>query len=285
MQTMLASWVPRAGPLQRLDLGAYLRDSSSVALEPAQRLRRLAVYLDEAHCVQGPSAAARWEVFKRIYERAGVLSNGSPSVLDSAAITALGLVSSALPDDGSRARIWKVALTSARTACEADSGGPDPWVTLGMVLYEGEPSHLGDALAAFDRALGIDSDLPWARLYRAHCLHDLQRWKEAASAYALVRSHDFPSDVAWRAALAKEQRALCLMKSGAREEAASMFIEVLDAREAAIARGEDSLSSAWLFVPPYALVEAAEGVLRPELQARVRRLVDSFDEWQALGRD
>ncbi|MEZ4447154.1 MAG: tetratricopeptide repeat protein [Polyangiaceae bacterium] len=88
------------------------------------------------------------------------------------------------------------------------------------------------ALHLFDEALARAPDHAWARLYRAHCLYDLERWTEAADAYAAVPKGAFDGPRSWRMHLLVEQRALCLLRGGRREEALALFSKILGRYEA-----------------------------------------------------
>jgi tetratricopeptide (TPR) repeat protein len=85
---------------------------------------------------------------------------------------------------------------------------------LGHALYMDRALSIEEALTWFDCALPISSTHPWARLYRAHCLHDLERWQEAAQAYAQVPRQPFMGPASWRMHLAAEQQAWCALRAG-----------------------------------------------------------------------
>lgn len=268
--------------LGTLDLRAVVRASSDIALDAGERLRLVAVYLDENALVYGSTVLGRWEVFARIYDEARRLSPANAAIPDSRAITALGLFEDADISDVGAERLWAIALESARTACDMDSNDAGVRDTLGRILYFARPGRTREALAAFEEAIALDSEHAWAKLYRAHCLHDLQRWAEAAEAYGAVNAAAFAGVCYWRIELLREQRAYCQLKSGDRAAALAGFEDVLARKEAAIARGEEPSHSAALFEPPRLLAEASEGALRAELFERVSVLVESVDGWESL---
>lgn len=197
------------------------------------------------------------------------------------AVTSLSLADMADDDDPGKDRLWRIALEAAETACAVDNANPDLRYTLGHVLYLARPPRTTEALAEFEHAMALEPGHAWANLYQAHCLHDLARWNAAAEAYGKVDAAAFAGHAAWRTELLREQRATCLLRAGRRREALSTFTAVIERREAAISRGEDSLNSPVLCEPPLLLVEAAKGELRAELLPRVRALVESFDEWRS----
>jgi hypothetical protein len=281
----IAGWLPARPSTQQLaslDLRSFVRDSAHLGFDAAERLRLLAVHLDDESLVVTGTSLARWEIYKRIYAEARRLSPDDPWILRSMAITALDIAESAERDEAGRDRLWNEAASAAWSACELDDADPQLLYTLGHVLYCAWPSRTEEALVEFERALVLDNADQWANLYRAHCLQDLRRWREAADAYAGVNASAFVGAKAWRVELLREQRAFCLLRAGDRNEALAAFVEVLQRREAAIARGEDSLESPALSEPPVLLVEAAHGELRAELYERVEALIDSFDEWRSF---
>jgi tetratricopeptide (TPR) repeat protein len=283
MSEWLSGWLPSpasAEQLGSLDLRAAVRESSDIALDAGERLRLLAVYLEDKAVVTGNTSLARWQVFSRIYEEATRLAPDDPWIPNSMAVTSLDLFQVADDDDPGRNRLWRIALEAAETACRADDTDADLRYTLGYVLYLARPSRTTEALAEFELALALDDGHAWANLYRAHCLHDLERWDEAAAAYGKVNAAAFAGHRAWRIELLREQQAYCLLRAGRRDDALRAFTAVIERREAAISKGQDSLDSAVLIEPPLLLVEAAKGELRAELFDRVEALVESFDEWR-----
>ncbi|MGH1348472.1 MAG: hypothetical protein ACRBN8_43380 [Nannocystales bacterium] len=197
------------------------------------------------------------------------------------AVTSLSLFTTAEDDEPGKDRLWRIALGAAETACGVDDANPDLRYTLGHVLYHVRPSRTTEALAAFEHAIALDDGHAWASLYRAHCLHDLARWNDAAQAYERVDAAAFAGHAAWRIELLREQQAYCLLRAGHRQDALRVFTAVIERCEAAISRGEDSLNSPVLGEPPQLLVEAAKGELRAELLSRTRALLESFDEWRS----
>jgi tetratricopeptide (TPR) repeat protein len=165
------------------------------------------------------------------------------------------------------------AVHAARTAIDCDPMDADGHYALGRVLYWHDPCEREDALRSFEEATRLDPDHQWARLYVAHCLHDLERWSEASDAYGRVSLSAFDGPTGWRRELLREQRAYCMLRSGRRDEALAAFADVVRRRESAFDRTEDQLLSDTLFVYPYLLEEAAAGELSVELGERVAALL------------
>lgn len=273
----IGSWLstdPRT--LASLDLRGYLSETSCFELDAGERLRVLAIYLDEQVGFMAGGELARWQVFSRIYELAKRLSPHDPIILQSETITALELAGGLDRGAPARERLVAIAKRASARAVELDESDGRLHYTHGSALYANHETEA--ALAAFDAALVRAPDHAWARLYRAHCLHDLERWSEAADAYARVDHAAFVGHQTWRMELLREQRAFCLMQAGRREEGLALVEDVVRRREQALARGQDRDSTPVLFEPPWLLAQLARrGCLPDELRARFEATLDDDD--------
>lgn len=279
LSSWIAAWLSaEQRELSSLDLREYLSETSCFEIDAGERLRLLAVHLDEHGLVTSGSELAQWEVFSRIYEFAKRLSPRDPTVFESEAITALDLARGLDHGEPAHQRLMAIAKRASLRAIELDESDGTLLYTYGSVLYADADTEA--ALAAFDAALARAPDHAWARLYRAHCLHDLQRWSEAADAYSRVDPAAFVGDRAWRMELLREQRAFCLLHAGRREQGLALAEEVISRRERALARGDDWRSSPVLSEPPCLLAEAARrGWLPDELRARLEAALTDGERW------
>jgi tetratricopeptide (TPR) repeat protein len=201
-----------------------------------------------------------------------------PVVLQSLAITALGLAAGLRRGDDDRRRLVTIARRASTHAVELDETDADLCYAYGSALYADDDAEPEEALEAFDAALARDPAHAWS-LYRAHCLHDLERWSEAADAYARVKHSDFVGHRAWRMELLREQRASCLLHAGRVEEGIALAEDVVRRRERALACGGDWLRSPALHESPRLLVQAAaSGWLPDELRARLEATLTANDE-------
>jgi tetratricopeptide (TPR) repeat protein len=133
-----------------------------------------------------------------------------------------------------------------------------------MLEYSFDHGSIELALEWFQKAISVDPGFGWARLYRAHCLHDLGRWSEAADAYSDVDPAFLVGNLAWRYDLLREQRAHCLLQAGDRERALTEFLGILQRYEK-----EPRLARYQLLRE---LTAAAEGVFREQLSERLAAL-------------
>jgi tetratricopeptide (TPR) repeat protein len=167
-----------------------------------------------------------------------------------------------------RSSNWRLSTSPGREAASrAIELRPDDALAhyaLGMLHYSFVEGSIEDALSFFDRSVALDSKLGWVRLYRAHCLHDLGRWSEAARAYSDVDPSFLVGPKAWRYDLLREQRAWCLLQAGDRERALAELLAILHRYE-----GQPGLAKYQLLQE---LTAAAEGPLQAELSERLAHL-------------
>jgi len=94
-------------------------------------------------------------------------------------------------------------------------------LSLGRIRYAS--NRFEEALGCFEQSLANDPKEMWAALYRGHCLHDLNRWDEAVSAYQQVDRSYFDGDRSWRAVLLRDQLAVCQYFAGNQQESIELF--------------------------------------------------------------
>jgi hypothetical protein len=146
------------------------------------------------------------------------------------------------------------------------------WALLYPAKRHTVPPH--GALAWYERALFVDPSHGWASLYRAHCLHDLERWAEAADTYSAVDPSFLVGPRAGRYEHLLESRAFCRWRAGETGRAQAEFEELLDRWE----RNPHLANDAW----GHYLAEAATGPLRPLLYERTWVLFRREDDARAL---
>ncbi len=215
----LARWIEgRLSPLSDsalagLDLEALLRETWSVQLPNAERLRRVAIWL-ERH----PSFAhdrRSWAGLHRVYLRALREAPDEPWIHASLGISASEVAERVHRRTPALARrLHAIAHGALARACRLDAHDAQIANAQGQCLYADPDRDVTEALDAFERAVGIDPAHGWARLYLAHCLHDLRRWSEAAAAYDAVGGAAFSGPSSWRLHLRVEQRGLCRLRAG-----------------------------------------------------------------------
>lgn len=221
----LEAWGFRDQDIGSIDLTEYFRDSSCFDTTASEKLRRLAVHLEPVAFAMG---LAGWAALRRIYDHALRLEPENPELLVSMAISACDLADG-LSDSPEKERIFAAGEAAARQAVELAPESADSHQALGYLLYFRGRKQA--ALDALERALECAADGPawgWAQLYRAHCLHDMERWEEALAAYDDVDLSSFGGPGAWRVDVLAEQMALCLHQVGRIEEAHERLLAILD---------------------------------------------------------
>ncbi|APR75526.1 Hypothetical protein A7982_00872 [Minicystis rosea] len=275
--TSLQAWLQDRGweelpvdQLEKLELTAYLRATASIPLAPTERLRQLAIAL-ESSLLRGTQPRG-WLALERIYAFGRSIDPGDPVLETSRAITAEQAARDADDQPDVRRRMLLVGKDAAGRAIDLKPDHAAAHYVLGMLDYSRNGS-LESALACFERAIRHDPALGWAQLYRAHCLHDLERWAEAAQAYADVDPSYFTGRSAWRYDLLREQRAFCLLQAGDEERALAEFLAILHRyeREPRLAR--------WQLLRE--LTAAAKGSLHAELSDRFAQLLLAIERLDA----
>jgi len=135
------------------NLTHFLRATSDSSLPSAERLRVLAIVVDE-NMASSCSPEQRWAALQPVYDEALRLAPESTLVWQSRSISALDVACSVTSDSESRLRFWRMALHAARNAVAYAQNAGDAHYALGQVHYWAEPPQLEDALAEFREAGG-----------------------------------------------------------------------------------------------------------------------------------
>jgi tetratricopeptide (TPR) repeat protein len=226
MDDWLSEWVAALadGELERIDLDGFLRASEHFEVAAAERLRLLAIALEGRAIDLG--ARRGWVCVERVYARALRLAPDDAMIHESRGISA-----SELARDGDEALVREAQRSIARAAELAPDDAMIAYQQ-GRVIYMHRRWSAAIALPYFERALLLDPECGWAALYRAHCLHDLERWPEAIAAYEAVPNHEFVGAHAWRMDVLVEQLGFCRLQAGDRKAALADFEAILTRYEA-----------------------------------------------------
>lgn len=223
----LESWSTGIPDIRRIDLERFLAASSHFDLDAAERLVRLAIHLElAATSLLGLSG---WESLRRVYELARELSPADAMLPVSMSYSARWLGEGA-PDEK---RLLAISENYAREAVRMAPDDGRGHYALGRALYD--QGRVEPALEAFVRTLELEPDpamAAWTHLYKAHCLHDLERWNDALSSYDAVDRSQLTGPSAWRSDVLTEQRAYCLFKADQKEDAIALLRRILDRYEA-----------------------------------------------------
>ncbi len=277
--------VDELAAIERLDLDGFVCDTASFDLAPEERLGLLAIFL--RHEITSRRDQPRgWLALDRIHTAAVKLESRSMWLHYSRTISARECAQSfeweceespewqhrqEWADFPVRGRLMKAAYDASHEVLRLAPDEAESLYLMGWLLCEDSDRSPEEALEWFDRALVLDSDHGWSRLYRAYCLHDIKRWAEAAEAYDVVPPAFFVGFRAWRYEYLLEERASCRLEAGQVDRAREEF-------EALLTRWEQNPHLArqgW----HVHLAEAARGPLREALFHRTLAL------FELVGRD
>lgn len=276
--------------LHALDLRAFVQSCPHEELGPGARLRRLAVYLDDQVGVWREHPLQEWEIFARIYDEAARFEPASPELFHARALTAVRLGWWRKQGEPGRARLMHEARVAAARGLALADEDPELHFLFGYIAYMEYPSATLEGLESCTRAVELRPEHGLARLYRAHCLHDLERWSEAAEAYAGLEAPQVERPQRWRVELAREQRGHCLWRAGQPRRARELFEAQLARRERAVTQSTpeelELRESPVLREPPVYMAEALfSGDFGEALLARLRRHLERLDQQWVLELD
>jgi len=265
--------------LESFDISAYLKQTKTLDIHPAERIRRLCIFLEEERGAELLAEYLRsWRALQRIYDEARMLDPENTTIIVSNAISAMS-VGDGVEDEDEAVAFYESAKNLLSQALELDANSHRALYAMGLCEYD-RPDGNGrseTALPWFERACrsapGGERANAWANLYRAHCLHDMEQWDAAVAAYEAVDRDAFEGLRSWRANKLLEQMAFCRLRAHDRSGALRDFREAL--------RIYSGLTEQEFIEHPYPmeLLEAACGPLRDELGAGVMGLAKRHD-WQ-----
>lgn len=230
----LITWLKKSkiseSELNNIIYTEYLRDTQHIDIVAEERLRHLAIYLeDEALSLQGTLG---WYSLKRLYDYALELNHENENVWLSMGIFACEMADNQ-QNEKSKKTIFSAAEHAILNAMNVRENWSKAFYTLGYVYYLQDKKK--EALYAFEQALGFENEdmvHSWAQLYKAHCFQDMQKWSNALEAYELVDLSAFKGLRSWRVDVLHEQIAFCKYKLGQHKEALQMLINILARYEA-----------------------------------------------------
>ncbi len=200
-----------AEDLERFALRSYLEATALYDVPAEERLRQLAIAFEGALSFARPMR--EWRALDRVYAYAIRIAPDDVALHASRAISSSHVVMCAEGSDD----LARIARESAESLARAMTLRPDDaelHYLDGYHVYMHRTEETETALIAFERAIALDARHGFARLYRAHCLHDLGCYAEAVQAYDEVPKDAFDGPTSWRMDLLIEQRAQCRAKAG-----------------------------------------------------------------------
>lgn len=209
--------------IESINVKNFLYATSNIRLVSEERLRNLAIFLEENVCKE----MRTWLAIDRIYCAATNINANDIRLHHSRALTA-HLFHEILDNSKNKKRIQEVAFNAIDSALAIDETDVESLYLKGTLYYFSNEHSKNKALKCHDQALSIDPQHAWSLLYRAHCLHDLQNWHEAAEAYSKIKASFFCGNQAWRYEIFLEQKAYCCFKAGQKNKALREFSCLID---------------------------------------------------------
>lgn len=239
-----------AEKLERLDLDEYARDTGSIDLPTSERLRHLAIHLEQDF-QDSP------EALDRIYAEAARLNPLEPTIWHSRGITAKWCAEVATKTKVVE-RCKKRSLDYLLKADELLPNDADTLYSLG--LWHFDHGTKDEALVHFERVIALQPTHAFAHLYRASALHEQERWAQAVVAYSSVPLETLTRVKAFIVDVVLEDVAYCKLRAHDRAGALEDFTRLLDRLEKEPHRAE-ALSL-------HLLHDACQGPFREELRDR-----------------
>ena len=249
--------------LESWSLRGFLQQTSHIAMPSGERLRELAILIEPV--AVAASQPQGWRLLQRVYVEAAQHAPETPWLGHSQARSALACLDRRLSQP-----IFDQIVADGQAAIEkALFSPPREPLLLGVMgeLFYRTGQHQ-QALTWFERALSLSPDLPWACLWRAHVLRELQQWTAAVTAYDAVPVDRFVGPAVWRASLVKEQRGWCRVQAGQHAVALRDFLSALEDYEQDLTLAEQGMSRI--------LITVALRVYPRQLRARTLRVARSI---------
>ncbi|MEM9567279.1 MAG: hypothetical protein AAF974_03140 [Cyanobacteria bacterium P01_E01_bin.34] len=217
-------------------LDRFLHETVDLEMEASERLRLLAINVESQTFDDG------WFSLKRIYDRAIEENPINIDSYHSLVISGIEWINPRQTEPISErieiAQAAEAYLVQAKLLAPNDA---ELFYIHGKLLYNHPQrvihknrEYIGLALQQFEAAISQDSNHQMAALYKAHCLHDREQWRNAFDAYsrvdtqALIEQHPY---LKWRVLKLQEQKALCCAKMGDTDQSIQMLLHFFDTVE------------------------------------------------------
>lgn len=245
-----------AEDLQNISVKKYLQASAEIEMPADDRLRFLAIGIEEAieYIDVLIDPYGKWLAADRIFNEAIRVDPDYGPHHSSRGLSAHYMLHHKMGDK-QRSELVAVAKSASLRGTELDPSCK-AFSIAGQCHYQDDTTK---SLELYEDALQLDSDALWPLLFRAHCLHDLERYAEAKAAYGQVPLGRLTGSRSWRLEALRNQLAACQLHLGELTEARAAFEAILNRYES-----QPHLAAG---TPMRYLREAAE--VWPELAPRI----------------
>lgn len=266
--------------ISQAKLDKYLLTTKSIALSNAEKLRRLAIQLENETLSEG------WLGLNRIYQLAVKEDSGDLCVFKSWAISLLQLFQYEKVSKSNNKELKSIADEALKAIEDAISLAPNDaecWYIKGLIIYyfpdtsSSRTDSINISETCFKRTLSLRPEHEMARLYLGHCYTDNKNWNQAINTYELVNQERLFAQnpyMQWRCYKLQEEICYCYAMIGNTEKLISelnVFLKELE-----------KLSDNKAFDLIVNLNELLEiynmEIIPPNLKERVKNQLKRFDE-------
>ncbi len=207
-----------------VDLPSFLDSTEHWAVEEGERLRQLAIALEEED--ENLSLPDMWDKLSSIYEEASRRDGENPLIYHSKAITALHTIQAAWMNENYHKlipQLKKEALHAIQQAVSLEEDNANFYYTWGLIL-DFTKSESEATLQKFREALEKDPEFHMARLYLGDLLFHNGQWEAALAELERVGRKPLLEDwPLWRSVLLEELTYICYQKLDRERLAAETF--------------------------------------------------------------
>jgi|GEM_PF-5375483 len=164
-----------------LDIEKFIIDTNFINLEIDQRLRHLAIALENEFFEE----CKKWEILNSIYERA-IKENQDWLIYESKGIAAYTLMKTTSNKEF-ELELFNEAEKSCKKSIELGNDKERIFYLLGLLYYGGNNDL---AIKNFKKAIKINSKYDMANMYLGYAYYDIKNWKDAITAFHKVNQEN-----------------------------------------------------------------------------------------------
>jgi tetratricopeptide (TPR) repeat protein len=208
-----------------INIKEYLEVTKNINLPSSERLRQLAIYMEENYMDDTPYKG--WQIIKSIYGYASDRDPNNEDVYHSFGITASHY---AVLEDNEllRDELFAEAKAGLIKANQIKPNDADILYSLGMNDYSNYKKSNSEAMDWFIQALKKDPHHYMAQMYIGHCYFDNKEWQNALEAFQKVDSEKLAANwPQWRKYKLNELIGCCYAQLGNYKEGIRMCADNL----------------------------------------------------------
>lgn len=263
LENAMTQWFETPSPDNTVDCDAFLNTTKAfnTSHPPAERLHLLAIFVE--------SQNADWPILEEIYTCAINQSQHRKDRLNVLTSFVTSAISYLDWDRENSDYIYRLAEGNLQELIALEPDEAQSYYLYGYLFYLSKAKTTADALKLFEKCLQLDPGHAWAKLYQAHCFHDLGDFPAAYQAYDEVNPANFSGSISWRYEILLEQRAFCAFQFD-KNLGSELHLQLLERWE----KDPNLLKHAWA----KDFIKVAQTELRSLLYDRALNLFTEFNE-------